>query len=337
MPKLIRSWFKMRAENGVGTINILGDIGGFGVNFESFNRALNDLGLGAKDEIKLTINSDGGDVYQGFAIYNALQMHPAKKTVTVMGLAASMASVIAMAGDVRRMPKNAAMMIHNPVGGISGNSEEIISFGQAVGDMTDNIAEAYVNASAGKLSKAKALALMDKQSWIGAEQALKLGLATEVIEPVKMAAAFIRASGLDSATSPLHPKRLHKESAMKNKPTADDAAMFEGEDTAAITEARADERKKILAQQSDVNALCRIARRPELAAKFNEDGKSVSDVMAELDKLGPATKSKVSPREGEVELNARQKVDTGDEGTPIIDSVAIYAQYNGAKERARTH
>jgi ATP-dependent Clp endopeptidase proteolytic subunit ClpP len=322
----------MRAANGVGTINILGDIGGFGVNFESFNRSLNDLNLGPTDELRVTINSDGGDVYQGFAIYNALKMHPAKKTVTVMGLAASMASVVAMAGDVRRMPKNAALMIHNPVGGIQGDADEIISFGEAVGDMRDNIAQVYTDASDGKLSKASALKLMDKQTWIGADQALKLGLATEVVDPVKMAAAFIRV--LNSHGKPDKPNGLKKESHMTK---ATDAQLFEGPDDAALAEARADERKKILAQQTEVNALCRIAKRPELAAKFNEDGKTVSEVMAELDKLGPAKAAAKTGRDGDVEINARAAVDTGDEAAPVIDSAAIFSKYNAHKGRATTH
>lgn len=328
-PKLVsRTWFKMRAENGVGTINILGDIGGFGVNFESFTRALDNLGLGAGDEIKLTINSDGGEVSQGFAIYNALAMHPAKKTVTIMGLAASMASVVAMAGDVRRMPKNAVMMIHNPIGGVSGESDEIISFGEHVGDMRENMAQTYVDASGGKLSKSKALALMAKQSWIGAAECLKLGLATEVIEPMKMSASFIRGDQVNLSRS-----RSPKESVMSKKTNQDDATLFEGEDNEAVTAARADERTKILATQKEVNAVCTVAGRPELAAKFNEDGKSLSEVVVELGKLGVALKPKGTNRATtaattETEISARQRVDTGDETQPVIDTNEIYANYN---------
>src|SRR5665213_29031 len=288
MSKPIRSWFRMRADaaSGVGTINILGDIGGYGQDFKSFSAAL--ANLGPVNRINMTINSDGGDVSQGFAIYNALAFHPAQKTVTVIGLAASMASVVAMAGNVRKMPKNAVMMIHNPVGGIQGNADEIISFGEAVGDMRENIAQTYADASGGKLTKKNALALMDKQSWLGATECLALGLCTDIIEPMKMAASFVReGNSLDSARGKVKSKLSQREIPMTNKTgtsRAADAAMFEGEDDATVQAARADERKKILVEQTEVNALCRVAGRPELAAKFNEDGKTISEVVVALDK-----------------------------------------------------
>jgi ATP-dependent protease ClpP protease subunit len=75
--------------------------------------------LGDISHINLHIHSPGGDVFDGIAIYNLLNKHPAKVTVHIDGLAASMASVIAMAGDRIVMPENALMMIHKPWG-ISG-------------------------------------------------------------------------------------------------------------------------------------------------------------------------------------------------------------------------
>ena len=76
-------------------------------------------------EIEIYINSLGGDVVEGTAIYNQLKRHPAHKTVYVDGFACSIASVIAMAGEEVVMPRNALMMIHNMWMGVSGNAAEL--------------------------------------------------------------------------------------------------------------------------------------------------------------------------------------------------------------------
>ena len=76
-------------------------------------------------QINIYINSNGGSVYEGTAIYNQLKRHPARKTVYIDGFACSIASVIAMAGDEIIMPRNALMMVHNMMMGVFGNSKEI--------------------------------------------------------------------------------------------------------------------------------------------------------------------------------------------------------------------
>ena len=81
--------------------------------------------IGNVRQINLHIHSPGGDVFDGIAIYNLLKNHPANKTVYIDGLAASMASVIAMAGDEVIMPENAMLMIHKPWGIQGGDAEEL--------------------------------------------------------------------------------------------------------------------------------------------------------------------------------------------------------------------
>lgn len=312
------TWFKMKADaNGVGTIRIFGEIGGWGIDFASFNRELESLG--DVSSLNIFIDSPGGDVFAGNAIYNALQMHPAQKTVTVMGLAASMASVIAMAGDRRVMPKNAMLMIHNPVGAIVGTSEELIAYGEAVANMRENIATAYVDASGGKLTQKKAYDLMDNQTWLTAEDAVGYGLATEVAPALK-AAAMAKWDLSQYANAPKNLTATNKESAMTTKGTE---TTEQPNVETLVAEARADERKAILAQQVQVNALCKIAKRMDLAADFNAKGLTVEQAMAELEKAKPA--------EGE-EVNARHSPNTGDTPNPIIDTTAIWARYN--KKRA---
>ena len=317
----------MRAANGNGAINIFGDIGGWGVDFRSFQAQLDALGVGAGGELKVNLNSDGGDVYQGFAIYQALAMHPASKTITVMGLAASMASVVFMAGDKRVMPKNSTLMIHNPVGSISGQADEIVSFGEGVAEMTQKIAQVYADNSGGKLSVKAALALMDKQSWIGAEEALRLGLATEVTNPVKMAAKIV-------SRHPNAPKGY----AMTKNATAENAFDFEGVDP-EILKAHADAATKgLLAQQKEVRSLCGLAGfGADVAADFNDKGLTVAQAMAELDKMKKAGKkpgARQSAQGGDAEVSARHAI--GETDVPAVDlnPTKIWNRYNGTGEFA---
>src|SRR4051794_3430742 len=109
-----KAWFTTARRAGApnGEIGIFSDIGAGGVTAGAFHAALTAM-RGAKT-LLISINSDGGDVTTGFAIYNMLERHPARKVVRVEGLAASMASVIATVGDEVIMPANAMLMIHNP-------------------------------------------------------------------------------------------------------------------------------------------------------------------------------------------------------------------------------
>ena len=118
---------------------------------------------------------------------------------------------------------------------------------------------------------------------------------------------------------------------------ATDAVQFEDEDTKKlVADATAAAKAELIAQQKQVNALCRIAGRPELGVTYNEAGKSVTEVVAELDKLGPVKKGTRADA-GNDEVNARQRIETGDEAAPVIDSTQIYADYNRPGTiRART-
>ena len=104
-----------------------------GMSAKTFNDELNKLGK--VDTINLRINSPGGSVFDGVAIYNTLKRHPARLEVDVDGIAASIASVIAMAGDEIRMAANSMMMIHDPYGMSMGNSDEM----RKTADLLDQI------------------------------------------------------------------------------------------------------------------------------------------------------------------------------------------------------
>lgn len=109
----MKSWCSIKAasDGTSANISIYEEIGGWGITAQQFSEDLK--ALGAVSHINLHIHSPVGDVFDGIAIYNLLSKHPAKVTVNIDGLAASMASVIAMAGDRIVMPENAMMMIHH--------------------------------------------------------------------------------------------------------------------------------------------------------------------------------------------------------------------------------
>ena len=140
---------------------------------------------GDVDEIKVYINSCGGAVDEGNAIYNILKRSKAYKTVYVDAFAYSVASVIAMAGDKTVMPSNTTMMIHNAMMGAYGNSDEL----RQAADNLDKINEAscntYLVKAKDKLTREKLNQLLDAETFFTAEEALAYGLCDEVIDPVE--------------------------------------------------------------------------------------------------------------------------------------------------------
>jgi ATP-dependent Clp endopeptidase proteolytic subunit ClpP len=130
------------------------------------------------ETINVRINSPGGSVYGGFAIYNALKDAKSRVVVYVDGLAASIASVIAMAGKKIVMAQNAMMMIHLPSGAVSGSAEDLRSVAGALDKLGENIAEIY-RARSG-MKPADVAAIMSRDTWLTASECLARGLCTEI-------------------------------------------------------------------------------------------------------------------------------------------------------------
>ena len=128
------------------------------------------------DSINIYINSAGGSVYEGLAIYNQLKRHKAFKTVYVDGFACSIASVIAMAGDKVIMPKASMLMIHNAWTVAAGNAKELRKVAEDLDNMSETIAQAYLVKAGDKLSEEKLREMLDNETYIKAEDCLALGL-----------------------------------------------------------------------------------------------------------------------------------------------------------------
>lgn len=169
------------AKSEDATISIYDTIGwswdGDGVTAKRISAALRAIG---DREVQVDVNSPGGDFFEGVAIYNLLRAHPHKVTVRVMGLAASAASVIAMAGDEILMGDGAFLMIHNAWAVAIGNRHDMATAAEQLAPFDAAMADVYAARSG--MTAAQAATLMDKETWINATQAVEDGFATGLIE-----------------------------------------------------------------------------------------------------------------------------------------------------------
>ncbi|WIV89969.1 ClpP-like prohead protease/major capsid protein fusion protein [Proteus appendicitidis] len=192
MPKMSgpvtqKNWFRMQAkEDQTADIYIYDEIGGWGISARRFTEDL--ISLGNLSHINLHIHSPGGEVFDGIAIYNQLKNHSATITVYIDGLAASMASVIAMVGDTVIMPKNAMMMIHKPWGVSWGDANDMREYADLLDKLENVLIPAYV-AKTGKTTE-EITAMLDQETWLDGDECVEHGFADKVIEPVKAMASL---------------------------------------------------------------------------------------------------------------------------------------------------
>ena len=138
----------------------------------------NDLkALGDIDVINLHINSPGGEVFEGIAIYNMLKQHKAYINVYVDGLAASIASVITMAGDTVYMPENSMLMLHNPSTIVFGNADDLRKEADDLDKITQSVLTSYLDKAGDKLEEEQLSEILDNETWLSASEALDFGLA----------------------------------------------------------------------------------------------------------------------------------------------------------------
>lgn len=191
------NWFEFKAEASApeSDLYLYGEVGGWGASAAEFIDVLSQR----KDQhVNLHIHSPGGSVFEGHAIFNALRLHPGGITTWVDGIAASMASVIAMAGNPVKIASNGFLMIHNPWSQAAGGSEEMRKQADVLDKLKDSLVKIYADKSG--MSTEEISAAMDDETWFSAEEAVAFGLADEVFEGMQ-AAAKIDLSSL-SAKAP---------------------------------------------------------------------------------------------------------------------------------------
>lgn len=187
------SWFRMQASAAnEADIFIYDEIGYWGVTAKQF---VSDLkALGEVSHINLHINSPGGDVFDGIAIFNALKHHGAAITVHIDGLAASMASVIAMVGNPVIMPENTMMMIHKPWGFAGGDANDMRDYADLLDKVESVLIPAYVEKT-GK-SAEEISSMLDDETWLDGAECLALGFADQTT-PALQAMACIQSKRIE--------------------------------------------------------------------------------------------------------------------------------------------
>lgn len=330
-----KNWYEMTAlaHAGGAEIAIYDEIGLWGIKAADFAADLK--ALGDVSEITVRINSYGGDVFDGLTIYHTLREHKAKVVVKVDGIAASMASVIAMAGDEVVMPENAMMMIHDPSLDKGGTSRDHREMADVLDKVKASLIAAYRTRA--KVDDAELERLMTDATWLSAAEAVELGLADRVEQAVKMAARF------DPDCLRNAPDRLRRMLRGEADP-APDADKTDGEEPPPAPEekpepeqpqpseqpsdksadadtVKAAARQEVLAYVQEVHDLCALARQPARAAAYIQANTPVADIRrtlvnASADGSGADIHNHLPNNRG------------GGQPKPSIDVADVYARFN---------
>ncbi len=298
-----------QADKPVVEIRIYGEIGFWGTTAEAFVAELDAAAAGGAD-ILVSLNSPGGDVFDAFAIYNALRRYAGRVTTRVDSVAASAASLIAMAGDQLIMPENTQLMIHNAWIITGGTAEDLRTTAEMMDRIRDGVVAAYSRKSG--LDSDKIIEMMDATTWMTALEAQAMGFCDLIEDPIRLqmsdsAAAVLEKhknlpddvkamlkalEGGDPAPEPAPepeptpPADLPTASALAARVYASCrqqgiAELAEGVLVSGALDslARADE---LVAQAKEIAGICLAAKLPEKAAGFVSAGLTVDQARARL-------------------------------------------------------
>ena len=181
-------WYSIVDKSEKAEIWIYEEIGedfwtGDGITAKGFQKELSAI---KANQIDLHINSPGGLVFDGITIYNLLKQHPANVTTYIDGLAASIVSVIALAGNKVVMAENGLFMIHKATGGVFGNSDDMRDFAEKLDKINSSIATTYISKT--KKDESEINSLMAAETWMTASEALEAGFVDEISGEVDMTA-----------------------------------------------------------------------------------------------------------------------------------------------------
>lgn len=215
-------------KDGVASMRLYDPIdswgGEWGVSAKEFMAALDELPSDTT-EIRLHLNSPGGEVYEGITMLNALRNHPARTVAVVDGLAASAASFLAAGADEVVMGRNSQLMIHDAWGMGVGDASVMRDLADRLDKISDNIASVYAEKAAGTVEDWRVAMLAE--TWYSAEEAVTAGLADSVEEsPVadKPKAQFdlsvFQYAGRDKAPPPAPAKGMSNRQAVRHRMTA---------------------------------------------------------------------------------------------------------------------
>ena len=311
-----KTWFDIKAKsNNQAEISIYDEIGGWGVSAQQFATDLKALGSNIK-QIDLHIHSPGGSVFDGIAIFNLLKNHPANKTVYIDGLAASMASVIAMVGNKVIMPENAMMMIHKPWGIQGGDADDMRKYA----DLLDKLEATLIPAYASKTGKTEEelAQMLAVETWLNGKEAVEQGFADELAEPVQ-------------AMAQIQSKRLED---YKNMPNSLKNMLFKPQGNAGATPAQNATPAAQPVAEPAVNQVNppAVAQAVDNSAQVKaEMAKRVDSIKAVFAPFGSAHQDLIVDCLGDINITAEQAKDKllarlGSGTTPSTpNNVATYA------------
>ena len=259
-----QSWYSIKAKaNDTAEISIYDEIGFWGVSAASFAQDLKDCGNNIK-QINLHIHSPGGDVFDGIAIYNLLKNHPANVTVYIDGLAASMASVIAMAGNEVIMPENAMMMIHKPWGIQGGDAEDMRKYADLLDKVENTLIPAYANKT-GKTPEELA-EMLSAETWLNGKECVEQGFADKLAEPL-VAMASIKSRKLED---------------FENMPKAMKDMLFKPQGNAGSTPAPQATAEPTAAPQAAAPQVVTVDDTAQLKAEMEKRNAAIKAVFAQF-------------------------------------------------------
>ena len=309
---MARSWYSFQnaaSSEGVSSMSIFDEIGTRGISAKSF---ITDMRALNAPEMDLFINSSGGSVFDGVAIFNAVRDLVKSGTVvnvTVLGVAASIASVIALAGTTVKMPANTFMMIHNPWGAVEGTSSDMRDYADLLDKVTNNIVSTYVSRT-GK-TEAEIRDLLATDTWLSAEEALALGLCDEVTDAYAISACFDLDRMPDKVKAVFNAAKLPVAEEVAGTQALADTASAEAQAAAALAaevpfadqvsalcktagvsayaglwamaqDATVTTVQKAIADARQITALCALVKLPNAAESIIRARKSVAQARIEI-------------------------------------------------------
>lgn len=190
----MNKWFEIKAMAEDAEVLIFDEIGGWGIQAQAFA----DAWPKSAKKVVVKINSPGGSVTDGYAVYNTIMEARKNQIVNtrIEGLAASMASIVALAGQTVEMSENSLMMVHNPWGVSMGDSAEMRKTADLLDKMTGQLADIYKAKTGMKDEDVKNL--MNNETWLTAQEALEMKFADKIVNTMSAKlAALVPQSFID--------------------------------------------------------------------------------------------------------------------------------------------
>jgi len=319
-----RNWYAIQPSSDSETeveISIYDEIGFGGVTAKDFMAEVKQF---KGQHIHLRINSVGGSVIEGAAIYNALRRHKGGLTVHVDGLAASMASVIAMAGEEVYIADNAMLMIHNPWSMTMGDADDL----RKEADVLDKLKNTLVNAYARKtgMEAGDIAAMMDEETWLNATQSVAMGFADEIEDGIEAAASLspaiarARFDTFSHSMSRKTAKNIKAEEAAPVEVVAEPVVEQPVTDAAVDTSSEDNMSNELQSQVEYLQA--KLTETEAAQAQASEDiAKEIEALKAEVDRLTAESASK----DDEITALTAAAKSAGEQAAAIVASVGIDA------------